>query len=55
MTSEQIETAVERKFDRLDARLMRGEVSQVEYDAEAKAISIWADEQYGFITKGLQR
>lgn len=46
MTAEQIERRVESKFDSLDARLMRGELAQAEYDRLAKAISLWADIEY---------
>jgi hypothetical protein len=38
MTEDQIERIAERKMDRLDARLMNGELSQAQYDAEVKAL-----------------
>lgn len=41
MTVDQIERAVERMFDALDAEPM----SQEEYDRRADAISAWADAQ----------
>ena len=39
----EIETAVEHKFNRLDKRLMSGEIHQQEYDDLAKDIADWAD------------
>jgi hypothetical protein len=42
MTEEQIERAVERKMDGLDRRLMRGELTQAEYDREVCALDAWA-------------
>ncbi len=48
MTEEQIEHAVERKFDGLDARLMAGTLTQEEYDKESAKISAWADRKYRF-------
>jgi hypothetical protein len=47
MTEEQIERAVERKFDALDARLMAGS-SQEEYDKASARIAAWADREYRF-------
>lgn len=38
MTEDQIERIAERKMDRLDARLMSGELSQAQYDTEVKAL-----------------
>lgn len=46
MTEEQIERAVERKFDVIDRRLMAGELSQEDYDFCAFAITEWARGQY---------
>lgn len=46
MTEDQIEREVERQFDRLDARLMAGKLSQVEYDRKSRAIDEWASSQY---------
>jgi hypothetical protein len=48
MTEDQIERAVERKVDSLDARFMAGTMTQSEYDAAMKAISAWADSEYRF-------
>lgn len=41
-----IELQVERKMDRLDARLMAGTLTQLEYDAEVKKLNLWADSEY---------
>lgn len=46
MTEDQIERTVERKFDALDARYMRGELSTPAYEAESKAIDAWAEARY---------
>jgi hypothetical protein len=43
MTEEQIEIRIEKAFDRLDARLMSGELTQEEYDELARDIRIGAD------------
>ncbi len=48
MTEDQIERAVERKTDGLDARFMARKLTQAEYDAEHRAIARWADTQYRF-------
>lgn len=41
-----IERIVELEYDQLDKRLMRGEISQDEYDEEAKEINRWARDTY---------
>lgn len=46
MTEDQIERRVERMFDALDARLMRGDLTQAAYDAEAAKVSAWAESEY---------
>jgi hypothetical protein len=48
MTEEQIERAVERQFDALDARFMStgSSMTQAEYDAAVLAIGDWSDRQY---------
>jgi hypothetical protein len=46
MTEDQIERQVERAMDRLDARLMRGELSQAEYDREVSTLDKWAQQQH---------
>ena len=50
MTEEQIERAVERKVDALDARWMNmnNKMTQSEYDFEMKKIVHWADIEYRF-------
>jgi hypothetical protein len=45
MTEDQIERRVERAMDRLDARLMSGRLSQVEYDRAIVALDKWASQQ----------
>ena len=45
MTEETIERAVEIWFDRLDKQLMSGGLSQEQYDAEAKRIHAWSEQQ----------
>ena len=42
----QIEVKVEKWVDRIDARYMRGDLTEVEYKAEMKAVSDWADMAY---------
>jgi hypothetical protein len=46
MTEDQIERKVETLFNRLDACLMAGKVTQEQYDRDAKVISEWAARQY---------
>ncbi len=48
MTEEQIERAVERKFNSLDARFMSAtnDMTQSTYDAASKAIHDWAEIEY---------
>jgi hypothetical protein len=49
MTEEQIERAVQRKFDSLDARFMAdNSMTQAEYHARAADIFRWADIEYRF-------
>jgi hypothetical protein len=55
MTEEQIERAVERATDRLDAGLMNGTLAQAEYDAAIKSLSDWADKAYRFRDYGRER
>lgn len=45
MTEDQIERAVEHMFDVLDYKLMRGKLTQEQYDAEAKAIHDWSERE----------
>ncbi len=53
MTEEQIERAVERKFNNLDARFIpahgTSSMTQEEYEAEAAAIHAWAENEYRFV------
>lgn len=46
MTEDQIERAVERKTDAVDALLMARKLSQAEYDSRMAEIAAWADQQY---------
>jgi hypothetical protein len=46
MTEDQIERKVQLYFDRIDAKLMRGDISQQSYDMLAKEINVWAEGQY---------
>ena len=46
MSEHEIECRVERMVDRLDARFMRGELSETEYRAEMKRITKWAETEY---------
>lgn len=41
-----IERIVELEYDQLDRRLMKHEITQDEYDDEARAIDEWAREMY---------
>lgn len=46
MNEHEIECRVERMVDRLDARFMRGELSETEYRAEMEQITKWAETEY---------
>lgn len=46
MTEEQIERCVEREIDKLDARFMRSDMSQAEYEGNYRLIDRWARYQY---------
>jgi len=46
MSEHEIECRVERMVDRLDARFMRGELSEAEYRAEMERIKQWAEMEY---------
>lgn len=52
MSEEQIELSVERTTNALDRRLMRGAITQAEYDAEMRALSRWADLQFRNLPRG---
>jgi hypothetical protein len=45
MTEDQIERKVEILFNRIDAKLMRGEITQEIYDTLAADIHKWAGDQ----------
>ena len=47
---EQFERGIERAIDAVDARLMAGNLSQIEYDAEMKRISQREKEFYSRLT-----
>lgn len=46
MTEEQIERRVESRMDALDRKLMRGELTQTDYDKAVSELDAWASEQY---------
>ena len=48
LTEDQIEVAVSRKIDRLDAAFMSGKFDQSEYDRRMQEIYDWADVEYRF-------
>lgn len=50
-TEDQIERMVERKFDALDRRFMKGEISQAEYNERSADIADWAAKELRFITR----
>ena len=41
-----IERVVELEYDQLDKRLIMGEITQYQYDEEARAIDGWARDMY---------
>ena len=45
LTEEQIEARVERAIDRLDKRLLSGELSQSDYDYEVGKVDTWSIQQ----------
>ena len=48
MTENQIEIAVERAIDKLDARFMQSKISQADYDYEVLIVDKWAEQQYQY-------
>jgi hypothetical protein len=46
MTEEQIERHIERAMDSLDRQLMRGDLSQADYNKAARELNNWAEAQY---------
>ena len=55
MTEEQIERAVEARFNALDRGLMAGRLTQAEYDHEADMVTEWADKEYRTVRRGFDR
>jgi hypothetical protein len=49
LTEDEIEIRVERAIDRLDKMLMRGELTQEEYDREVWIVDSWSIQQYKVI------
>jgi hypothetical protein len=46
LTESQIERKAESYMDRLDRMLMRGDITQLQYERESKALNKWVKEQY---------
>jgi hypothetical protein len=46
LTGTQIEDMAERYMDRLDRQLMRGDITQPQYEREVRALNKWAKEKY---------
>jgi uncharacterized membrane protein len=46
MTENEIERAAERAIDRLDRQLMRGELTQEQYNREIGIVDSWTIQQY---------
>jgi hypothetical protein len=46
MTEHQIETYVERAFDRLDAEFMDNRITEAQYEARVLELARWASRQY---------
>lgn len=46
LTEQQIEELAERHMDKLDRKLMRGEITQSEYEREVFILDKWAAHQY---------
>ena len=42
MTEEMVEQVIEKRMDRLDARFLKGEVTQAEYDAAVRQLDALA-------------
>lgn len=45
MTEDQIERMVERMYDSLDKKYMKGELTEEEYRVECQKINDWAENQ----------
>ena len=46
LTERQIEDRAERHMDKLDRKLMRGEITQSEYEREVFILDKWTAQQY---------
>lgn len=46
LTEAEIELRVERHMDKLDRKLMRGEITQSEYEREVFILDKWSAQQY---------
>jgi hypothetical protein len=46
MTEAEIERRVERMMDALDAQLMRGALTQGEYDSNVRDLNAWAEAKF---------
>ena len=46
LTEAEIELRVERQMDKIDRKLMRGEITQSEYEREVFILDKWAAQQY---------
>lgn len=46
LTEQQIEDLAERHMDKLDKKLMRGEITQSEYEREVFILDKWTAQQY---------
>ncbi len=46
LTEAEIELRVERQMDKLDKKLMRGEITQSEYEREVFILDKWSAQQY---------
>lgn len=51
MTEEQIECAVERKINALDRMLLKGQLTEDEYDQEIIHLDYWAEREYDKLYK----
>ena len=45
LTEDDIERLFEREMDKLDRQLMRGDVTQKQYEQDATALAKWASQQ----------
>jgi hypothetical protein len=54
VTEDHIERLVEKQTDSLDAQLMKGTLSQKDYDKAMRDLSEWAAYQYKYKPKGAE-